>query len=109
MRKRRTWKRKEEFMPLRGNEQNPKVLLVKSLAETYFYCKKNYYNGHPTVTDECFDAIENGLKALCPAHPLLSAVGDVSFTDYWPTLADTAELIHNPPVEMTDDDLMDAL
>lgn len=58
---------------------NPKVFLVKSLAETLFFAKKNYYSGNPTLHDETFDAMEAGMKILCPAHPVLGLVGDPGF------------------------------
>lgn len=64
----------------RTREENCKVFLVKSLAETIFWAKKCYYNGMPTLNDEAYDKIEYELQKLCPNHPIIQkAVGDVDF------------------------------
>jgi hypothetical protein len=64
---------------------NPKILLVRSLAETLFWAKKCYYDGHYgflnfSITDETYDKLEETLKSLCPNHPVLSAVGSPDFS-----------------------------
>lgn len=63
---------------------HPKVLLVKSLAETLFWAKKCYYDGHYGVlnfgiADETFDKMETELSFLCPEHPILHCVGSPDF------------------------------
>lgn len=60
--------------------EGPKLLLVKSLAETLFWAKKCYYDGHQSVTDETYDKMEEGLKKLCPNHPILDCVGNPDFS-----------------------------
>ena len=59
--------------------ENAHVFLVRALAETLLYAKKNYYNGYTTVSDEEYDILEQGLLKLCPTHPVLQAVGDSGF------------------------------
>lgn len=88
--------------------ENAHVFLVQSLAGTLLYCKKNYYNGYVTVTDEAYDALEESLKKLCPSHPVLSAVGDAPFQGNWLGVVETRALVKaiNEP---DDEDLEDAL
>lgn len=59
---------------------NPRILLVKSMGETLFWAKKNYYNGFPTLADEAYDSLEDQMKLLCPTHPILECVGDPDFS-----------------------------
>lgn len=59
---------------------NPKILLVKSFAETLFYAKKCYYDGHYHalgfgISDEDYDRMEQVLALMCPEHPILHCVG----------------------------------
>jgi hypothetical protein len=73
----------------------PVVLLVKSLAETLFIAKKNYYNGFTSISDEQYDALEEALKKLCPSHPLIAhAVGDVGW-DWLIGIEATSFLVQN--------------
>lgn len=79
------------------------MFLVRSLAETLLYCKKNYYNGFKSVCDEAYDYLEMGLKKLCPGHPVLNAVGDAPFDGNLLGVAGTRALLYPPPVEDTTD------
>lgn len=59
---------------------NPKILLVRSLAETLYWARKCYYDGHYSklgfgISDEVFDGFESELKNMCPEHPILNCVG----------------------------------
>lgn len=85
--------------------ENALVFLAKSLAETLIYAKKNYYKGFPTVGDETYDAMESALKVLCPAHPVLSAVGDPSFEETWVSVTKVRELVKSsikPSINLKD-------
>ncbi len=42
-----------------------------------------YYNGQPKVSDDAYDALEDELRALAPAHPFLGKVGSPVAADAW--------------------------
>lgn len=88
-------------------KENAHVFLVRALAETLLYAKKNYYNGFITVSDESYDKLEDELKKLCPKHPVLEAVGDSGFGCLI-GVVETRKLVKEM-TEPDDEDLDDAL
>ncbi len=48
---------------------------VEKLAAELRRHKQLYYSGHPEISDEAFDRLEQELKKLAPGHPVLSLVG----------------------------------
>lgn len=48
---------------------------INKIAESMVGARKAYYEGHPTMTDKEYDALEERVKQQQPDHPILSAVG----------------------------------
>lgn len=48
---------------------------VKELEETILYHRDLYYNGHPEVEDDVYDAWEDELRRLSPDSPVLRQIG----------------------------------
>lgn len=82
---------------------NPKILLVRSLAETLYWAKKCYYDGHYarlgfSISDESYDKLEQQMKLLCPEHPILHCVGSPDM-DVLIGMADTRKLVEPQEVD----------
>jgi DNA ligase (NAD+) len=45
--------------------------------------RASYYAGTATVSDEIYDALEDELRALAPAHPALARVGTPAVSESW--------------------------
>ena len=65
---------------------------ISELAEQILLHKRAYYSGKPRVTDAVYDALEDELRILSPAHPALSIVGDVV------TGSDSRRVEHSEPM-----------
>ncbi|HEX5061714.1 MAG TPA: NAD-dependent DNA ligase LigA [Kofleriaceae bacterium] len=48
---------------------------IAELAKLLRKYKDAYYNGTPLVSDAAYDALEDELRALDPAHPVIASVG----------------------------------
>jgi DNA ligase (NAD+) len=55
---------------------------IEELAELLKKYKDAYYNAEPLVSDAAYDALEDELRALDPAHPLLRSVGAPVVTEW---------------------------
>ncbi|WP_437301475.1 NAD-dependent DNA ligase LigA [Sorangium sp. So ce426] len=56
---------------------------IEELAERIEKYRASYYAGHPEISDAAFDALEDELRALDPAHPVLARVGSASLITEW--------------------------
>lgn len=56
---------------------------VAELAERLSEHRKRYYEGKPAISDEAYDALEDELRRLAPAHPVLAKVGSPVAADNW--------------------------
>ena len=56
---------------------------VGELAERLSAYRKKYYEGEPAISDEAYDALEDELRRLAPAHPVLAKVGSPVAADNW--------------------------
>jgi len=56
---------------------------VRELVERLTAYKAKYYAGEPEVSDEAYDALEDELRRLAPAHPFLAKVGTDAVADAW--------------------------
>jgi DNA ligase (NAD+) len=48
---------------------------VSELVQKILMHKRQYYAGHPTISDQEYDLLEEKLRELAPDHPALSMVG----------------------------------
>jgi len=55
---------------------------IEELGELLQKYKTAYYNHDPLVSDAAYDALEDELRALDPAHPVLRAVGAPVVTEW---------------------------
>ena len=55
---------------------------IVELAELLKKYKDAYYNAEPLVSDAAYDALEDELRALDPAHPILRRVGAPDVTEW---------------------------
>ncbi len=53
------------------------------LAERLERYRVAYYQGAPLVTDAAYDALEDELRAVAPAHPVLARVGAPAVSKEW--------------------------
>lgn len=86
--------------------ENAKVFLIRSMAETLLYAKKNYYSGYCTISDVTYDHLEDEMKKICPKHPVLQAVGDADFSSLL-GVVDTRKLVKE--MEAPEEDMDDCL
>jgi len=56
---------------------------VAELAARLERCRDAYYAGHPLVSDEAFDALEDELRSLAPGHAALARVGAAPASKEW--------------------------
>jgi DNA ligase (NAD+) len=56
---------------------------VAELGERLATYRERYYAGAPVVSDAAYDALEDELRALDPAHPLLARVGSPVTAPAW--------------------------
>jgi len=56
---------------------------VAELAERLAEYRRRYYEGEPVISDEAYDALEDELRSLAPAHPVLAKVGSPVVADSW--------------------------
>jgi len=56
---------------------------VEELAGRLEAFRASYYAGRPAVSDEAYDALEDELRALAPAHPVLARVGTAMLSEAW--------------------------
>ncbi|AUX23675.1 DNA ligase [Sorangium cellulosum] len=56
---------------------------IDELAERIEKYRASYYAGRPEISDAAFDALEDELRALDPAHPVLARVGSASLITEW--------------------------
>jgi len=56
---------------------------VNQLAERLEGHRAKYYAGEPTISDAGYDALEDELRRLAPAHPVLAKVGSPAVADAW--------------------------
>jgi DNA ligase (NAD+) len=61
-------------------EERERVVELASRLENY---KQKYYDGTPEISDEAYDALEDELRQLAPAHPVLAKVGSPVAADAW--------------------------
>lgn len=67
-----------------GVDVDPKdAARVADLAERIERYRACYYAGRPEVSDDAFDAIEDELRRLSPAHPALARVGAPPVSREW--------------------------
>jgi len=45
--------------------------------------RASYYRGHPEISDEAYDALEDELRAMDPTHPVLAKVGSGELVSEW--------------------------
>lgn len=57
-----------------------RIAELAKLLRTY---KDAYYNATPLVSDAAYDALEDELRALAPAHPVLASVGSPTAVTAW--------------------------
>jgi DNA ligase (NAD+) len=71
--------------PLEGGvDLDPKTRArAFDLAERVELHRAKYYAGHPEISDAAFDALEDELRALAPAHPVLARVGTAATVTEW--------------------------
>lgn len=56
---------------------------VEELARRVEKYRASYYAGSPEISDAAFDALEDELRALAPAHPVLANVGSGALVTEW--------------------------
>ena len=56
---------------------------VAELAKRLSHYRDKYYAGEPLLSDAAYDALEDELRALSPAHPLLAKVGTTAVSEAW--------------------------
>ena len=56
---------------------------VEDLARRVERYRASYYAGTPEISDAAFDALEDELRALAPAHPVLAKVGSAALVTEW--------------------------
>lgn len=56
---------------------------VEDLAARVERYRASYYAGKPEISDAAFDALEDELRALAPAHPVLARVGSAELVTEW--------------------------
>ncbi|MBW2527748.1 MAG: NAD-dependent DNA ligase LigA [Deltaproteobacteria bacterium] len=56
---------------------------IDELAERLADYRAKYYAGTPLVSDAAYDALEDELRQLAPAHPLLAKVGSPVLVEAW--------------------------
>ncbi len=56
---------------------------VRDLAERLARHRAEYYAGAPTISDAAYDALEDDLRRLSPAHPLLARIGAPVVSAAW--------------------------
>lgn len=56
---------------------------VDELAQRIERYRASYYAGKPEISDAAYDALEDELRALAPAHPVLAKVGSASLVTEW--------------------------
>ncbi|MFO0588001.1 MAG: NAD-dependent DNA ligase LigA [Polyangiaceae bacterium] len=67
-----------------GIEVDPAVAArVDELARRVEKHRAAYYAGTPEISDAAFDALEDELRALAPAHPVLAKVGSAALVTEW--------------------------
>jgi hypothetical protein len=77
---------------------NPRILLARALAETLYWAKRCYYDGHYGllnfgIPDEIYDQWERQLEYICPGHPVNECVGAPKSMDVLIGMAETRKLI----------------
>ncbi|MBK8256572.1 MAG: NAD-dependent DNA ligase LigA [Polyangiaceae bacterium] len=67
-----------------GIEVDPRVRArVEDLASRVERYRASYYAGKPEISDAAYDALEDELRALAPAHPVLARVGSGALVTEW--------------------------
>ncbi|MBI4699871.1 MAG: NAD-dependent DNA ligase LigA [Deltaproteobacteria bacterium] len=56
---------------------------VAQLAARLARYRERYYAGEPEISDAAYDALEDELRLLAPAHPLLARVGSPVLAEAW--------------------------
>ncbi|MBM4359815.1 MAG: NAD-dependent DNA ligase LigA [Deltaproteobacteria bacterium] len=56
---------------------------VAALAERLEHLRATYYAGRPELSDAAYDALEDELRLLAPAHPVLARVGAPPAAKEW--------------------------
>jgi DNA ligase (NAD+) len=56
---------------------------VEELVSRLSEYRAKYYQGEPLVSDAAYDALEDELRELDPAHPLLAKVGSGAVSEAW--------------------------
>jgi DNA ligase (NAD+) len=69
---------------LGGIDVDPKVhARAEELAKRIEKYRASYYAGTPEISDAAFDALEDELRELAPAHPVLAKVGSAALVTEW--------------------------
>src|SRR5205807_6170902 len=59
-----------------GIDVDPRQLArIEELGGRLAVYRAAYYQGSPVISDAAYDALEDELRTLAPAHPLLAKVG----------------------------------
>jgi DNA ligase (NAD+) len=67
-----------------GLELDPeKVAELQQLAERLVRYREAYYHGDSLISDDAYDALEDELRRIAPAHPLLARVGAPVVAKEW--------------------------
>lgn len=66
---------KTESNAATGDVQPYHAARVQELAEAIIKHKRLYYAGHPEISDQAYDRLEDELRRLSPEHPALAAIG----------------------------------
>lgn len=53
------------------------------LAQRLEHYRASYYAGTPDISDAAYDALEDSLRRIAPAHPVLARVGSSAVADAW--------------------------
>lgn len=56
---------------------------AEELAERIEKYRASYYAGTPEISDAAFDALEDELREIAPAHPVLARVGSAALVTEW--------------------------
>ncbi|MSP26678.1 MAG: NAD-dependent DNA ligase LigA [Myxococcales bacterium] len=56
---------------------------AEELAARLASLRAAYYAGTPSISDDAYDALEDELRTIAPAHPLLARVGSPPMTGTW--------------------------
>ena len=56
---------------------------IEELAKRLAEYKASYYAGKPQISDEAYDALEDELRQLAPAHAVLAGIGSPIAADAW--------------------------